>query len=71
MHPLSGALSFRSMLLVHPARVTHGALVANRNSFAPPRCKNYQHHKTFVPISVSLWNYLSNPVFDGVGLAGF
>ena len=23
------------------------------------------------PLSVSLWNYLANPVFDGVGLAGF
>ena len=25
----------------------------------------------FVPLSVSLWNDLSDPVFDGVGLAGF
>ena len=27
--------------------------------------------KTFIPFSVSLWNDLDNPVFDGVGLAGF
>ena len=26
---------------------------------------------TFVPFSVLLWNNLSDPVFDGVGLAGF
>ena len=24
----------------------------------------------FFPFSVSLWNHLANPVFDGVGLAG-
>ena len=24
-----------------------------------------------MPLSVSLWNDLSDPVFDGVGLAGF
>ena len=26
---------------------------------------------TFIPFSVSLWNDLANPVFHGVGLAGF
>ena len=26
---------------------------------------------TFVSLSVSLWNDLGDPVFDGVGLAGF
>ena len=26
---------------------------------------------TFIPISVSLWNELADPVFDGVGLMGF
>ena len=26
---------------------------------------------TFIPLSVSLWNDLGEPVFDGVGLAGF
>ena len=25
----------------------------------------------FILLSVSLWNYFANPVFDGVGLAGF
>ena len=54
-----------------PARVTRGALVAHRHSFAPPRCMTSQYRRTYVPLSVSLWNDLSDPVFDGVGLAGF
>ena len=67
MHPFSGALP----LLFVPARVTCGALVAHRHSFAVPRCRTSQYRRTFVPHSVSLWNDLSYPVFDGVGLAGF
>ena len=54
-----------------PARVTRGALVAHRHSFAPPRCRTFQYRRNFVPLSVSLWKDLSDPVFDGVGLAGF
>ena len=34
------------------------------------RCRTSQYHRTFVPLSVSLSNDLSDPVFDGVGLAG-
>ena len=34
-----------------------------------PRWKTSQYRRTFVPISVSLWNNVSDPVFDGVGLA--
>ena len=30
-----------------------------------------QYRRSFVPLSVSLWSDLSDPVFDGVGLAGF
>ena len=67
MHSLSGALP----LLYVPARVTRGALVARRHSLAHPHCRTSQYHRTFVPLSVSLWNELSDPVFDGVGLAGF
>ena len=29
------------------------------------------YRRTFIPLSVSLWNALVDPVFDGVGLAGF
>ena len=52
------------------AHVTCGALVGHRHSFAPPHCSTSQYLRTFVPLSVSLWNDLSDPVFDGVGLAG-
>ena len=67
MHPLSGALPLPYV----PARVTRGALFSHRHLFATPRCTTSQYCRTFVPLSVSLWNYHSDPVFDGVGLAGF
>ena len=54
-----------------PVRVTLGALVAHRNTYAPPRCRTLQQSRTFIPFSVSLWNDLANPVFDCVGLGGF
>ena len=28
-------------------------------------------HRTFITLSVSLWNDFGDPVFDGVGLVGF
>ena len=67
MHPLSSALPLPYV----PARVTRGALVAHRHSFAPRRCITSQYRRSFVPLWVSLWNDLSDPVFDGVGLEGF
>ena len=67
MHPLSCALPLPYV----PARVTLGALVANRHSFAPPCCRTSQYRQTFVPLSVSLWNYHCDPVFCGEGLTGF
>ena len=67
MHPLSGAWRLPYV----PVRVTRGALIAHRHSFAPPRCRTSQYRRSFVSLSVSLWNDLSDPVFDGVGLAGF
>ena len=64
--------------LVHPLMVLYldhmcqcGALVAHRYTYAPHRCRTSQYNRTFIPLSVSLWNDLANPVFDGVGLAGF
>ena len=67
MHPLSGTLSLPYV----PVHVTYGALVAHRHSFAPPHCRTSQCRRTFVLLSMSLWNDLSDPVFDCVGLAGF
>ena len=54
-----------------PTWVTRGALVAHRYTYAPPRCRTLQYSRAFIPFSVSLWNDLANPVFDGVELAGF
>ena len=66
-HPLCGALTVPYV----PVGVTRGALIAHRYTFAPPRCRTSQYRMTFIPLSVSLWNDLVEPVFDGVGLVGF
>ena len=65
-HPLCGTLPLPYV----PVRVTRGGLIAHRYTFAPPRCRTSQYRRTFIPLSVSLWNDLVDPVFDGVGLAG-
>ena len=67
MHPLNGALPGAYV----PVRVTRGALVTHRYTYALPRCRTSQFSRTFFPLSVSLRNDLAHPVFDGVGLAGF
>ena len=67
VHTLNGALT----LLYVPVQVIRGALIAHRYIYAPPRCRTSQYSRTFIPLSVSLWNDFANPVFDGVGLAGF
>ena len=41
-------------------------------NFCAPRCRTSQYRLTFILVpSVSLWNDLADPVFAGVGLAGF
>ena len=67
IHPSSGALP----LPYFPARVTRGALVPHMYSFVLPRYGTSQYRRTFVYLSVYLWNDLSNPVFYRVGLAVF
>ena len=67
MHPLYGTLPVPYV----PVRVTRGALVAHRYTHASPRCRTLQYYRTFIPLTVSLWNDLDDPVFDGVGIAGF
>ena len=52
-------------------RVTRGTLIAHRYSYSPPRCRTSQYRRTFILLSVSLWNDRVDSVFDGVGLAGF
>ena len=65
--PLNGALPGPYV----PVVLTRGAPVAQRYIYASPRCRTSQYSRTFILLSVSLWNDLANPVFDGVGLAGF
>ena len=67
VHPLNDALPGPYV----PVRVTRGALVAHWYTYAPPRSRTSQYRRTFIPLSVSLWNDLANPVFDGEGLLGF
>ena len=67
IHPLHGALPVPYV----PVRVTRGAMIAHRYTYAPPRCRTSQYRRTFIPESVSLWNDLDDPVFDGVGLVVF
>ena len=54
-----------------PARGTSGAFVCHRHSFASLLCRISQYLITFIPLAMSLWNDLSDPVFDGVGRSGF
>ena len=67
VHPLNGALPEPYV----PARVTRGDLVAHRYTLHCLAAELMQYSRTFIPFSVSLWNDLANPAFDGVGLAGF
>ena len=60
MHPLCGALPVPHV----PVRVTRGGLIAHRYTYAPPRCRTSQYRRTFIPISVSLWNDLVDSVCD-------
>ena len=57
LHPLNGALPGPYV----PVRVTRGALVTHRYTYAPPRCRTSQYNRTFIPLSVSLWNDLATP----------
>ena len=67
MHPHYGALPVPFLSV----RVTRGVVIEQRFTYAPPRCRTWQYRRTFSPLSVSQWNDLSDPVLDGVGLAGF
>ena len=53
-HQLCGALCVPYV----PVRVTRGALIAHQYTFAPPHCRTSQYRRTFIPLSVSLWNDL-------------
>ena len=67
MHPHCGALPAPYV----PVLVSRRALVTHLYTYAYPRCKTSQYQRTFILLSVSLWNNLADPVFGAVGLAGF
>ena len=59
-----------------PLLATYAACASASNSRRYGRsvvhlCDSSQHHKTFIRLSVSLWNDLADPVFDGMQLVGF
>ena len=62
IHPLNNALAGPFV----PVRVTRGALVAHRYNYAPPRYRTSQCRRTFVHLSVFLWNDPPDQIFDGV-----
>ena len=66
MHLLYGVLPVPYV----PVRVTRGAVIIHRNTYAPPRCRTSQYRRTFIPCQF-LWNKLIDPIFYGLGLAGF
>ena len=67
MHPLCGPLP----VPYAPVLITRWAVIAHRFTYAPPSCRTSQYHLTLFPLSVSLWNDLSDSVFDDVGLTDF
>ena len=67
MHPLYCALPVPYV----PVRVTLDAAVVHRHTFAPTRCRTSQYRRTFILLSMSLWNYLADLIFYGVGLVDF
>ena len=67
MHPLNGLLSGPYM----PVRIAWGCSGCTSVYLCASPLKNLSVPQDFMPVSVSLWNDLADPVFDGVGLAGF
>ena len=66
MNPLYGALPGPYA----PVWVTRGALVAHWYTYELPLCRTSQYRRTLIALSVSRWNNLAEPEFDGVEQAG-
>ena len=58
-------------MLLNAVPFTRGALVEHQYTHASPCSRAPQYRRTFIALSISLLNDLADPVFDGVGLAGF
>ena len=52
VHPLNGALPGPYV----PVQVTCGAMVTHWYTYAPPHCRTLQYSRTFIPISVMVWD---------------
>ena len=50
MYPLCGALPVPYVLV----RVTLGTVISHRYTYAAPRCRTSQYHRTFIQLSVTL-----------------
>ena len=70
MHLLNGTLPglYGALPGLNGALPGLGALVAHQYTYEPSAA---EPRRTFIPLSVSIWNDLVDHVFDGVGLAGF
>ena len=55
-HPLYRALTEPYA----PVRVTLSAVIVHRYTYAPSRCRTPQYRRTFIILSVSLWNTLGD-----------
>ena len=58
MHPLYDALPVPYVLVW----VTSGTVIAHWYTYVPPRCRTSQYRKTFIPLSISLWNDLGRRI---------
>ena len=73
----SGATRYTLIMVLYLDRMCQCGLHAvfwshiHRFTYVLPCCRISQYRRTFIQLSVFLWNDLANPVFDGVGLAGF
>ena len=55
VHPLNGALPGPYV----PVRVTRGALVPHRYTYAPPRCRTMQFSRTVILFSKKVWSNIN------------
>ena len=69
MHPLCGSLPVPHL----PVRVTRGAVIVHRYTSLSLHlaAEPLQYRRTFIALSVSQWNDLGDPEFDGVGCGRF
>ena len=55
-----------------PLRVSRGAVIAHRFTYAASSLQTSQYRMTFIALSAFQWKDLGDPVFDGVhGTGGF